>query len=264
MIDSHLHLQDCIGAENPDGMVGKLRQIGVTQLMVNSTSPSDWRQVKCLALKYPEVIPSFGVHPWKVESLAPGWLGDLESLLVEFPDACVGEIGLDKWIANHDLPLQKEILSEQLALAFRRDRPVTFHCLQAWGSLLSCYDESPYRGSFLLHSYGGPGEMIDDWVTRGAYFSISGYFFREEKKAKLSVFESIPRERILLETDAPDMALEESLVRYRGDGIGNHPANIEVVYEAFAQWAGEPLPRIREMVRENFQRFLKGIQDEAA
>lgn len=264
MIDSHLHLQNCFDQESSDSLMSELRRVGVSQLMVNATSPGDWNEVKRLSLEYPEVIPSFGVHPWKVENLSSKWLSDLSNLLEAFPHACVGEIGLDKWIPDHDLPLQKEVLGRQLRLAAELNRPVTVHCLRAWGSLIDCFEESPYRSSFLLHSYGGPQEMVNEWVKRGAYFSLSGYFFRKDKTAKLSVFESIPPDRILLETDAPDMAFGKELARYHREGLGNHPANLEVVYESYARWSGSSLSKVKESIRENFERFLSSDQEPAA
>lgn len=264
MIDSHLHLHQCVGELSAQELLDELRLIGVSRLMVNGTLPEDWGQVKELSLEYPEVIPSFGVHPWNVAKLPSNWLESLTDLLGESPSACVGEIGLDKWIAGHDLALQKEILMPQLALAHRLARPVTFHCLQAWGSLLECFDASDYRRPFLLHSYGGPQEMVDEWVARGAYFSVSGYFFRPVKSAKLKVFESIPPTRILLETDAPDMALAAGDEKYRREGIANHPGNLEVVYECYARWTGATLEEVRRTMQENFTAFLAGDHAEAA
>jgi Tat protein secretion system quality control protein TatD with DNase activity len=60
---------------------------------------------------------------------------------------------------------------------------------------------------FLLHSYGSPLELVDSFVELGAYFSFSGYFLNENKKAKLAPFHEIPMDRLLVETDAPAMPL---------------------------------------------------------
>ena len=47
----------------------------------------------------------------------------------------IGEIGLDRWIDNPDIPAQLECFRWQLALAAEQDRPATIHCLRAWGML---------------------------------------------------------------------------------------------------------------------------------
>jgi TatD DNase family protein len=255
MIDAHLHLQDCLGEVTAEELLDQLRDIGVTSLMVNATSPLDWHAVSDLASRSKEVVPSFGIHPWKVADASTDWEERLISLLNQFPEAGIGEIGLDKWISGYDLPLQKSLFFEQLSVAQRYGRPATIHCLQAWGSLHDCLKESALTIPFLLHSYSGPKEMVNDWVDLGGYFSISGYFFREEKFSKLAVFESVPEERLLLETDAPEMAFAEGQARFHGRGMKNHPANIELVYEKYADWAGKPLSEVKTMIESNFRRF---------
>lgn len=257
MIDAHLHLQYCLDPNSPGEVLNQLRFLGVKLLMVNGTSPEDWGHVRKLAKEIPEVIPSFGLHPWKVDEVSSDWESLLRDLLERHPNACVGEVGLDRWMKGHDLPKQTDIFLRQLALASEWKRPASVHCLRAWGRLLDCIDDSCFDQAFLLHSYGGPSEMVEPWVNRGAYFSISGYFFRKDKTEKLKVFETVPEDRILLETDAPDMPFGDDYVRYRHAGIQNHPANIEVVYERFAEWLGKPLEAVTAQVEANFYQFLR-------
>lgn len=255
MIDAHIHLHDCFSAADEAAGMALLRGIGVKTLVVNATSPLDWNRVARLADRYPGVIPFFGVHPWKVGEVEAGWEDALIRLLERYPAAGVGEIGLDKWITGHDLPRQREVFGRQLEIAAALSRPVTVHCLQAWGSLRECMRESAFGGAFLLHSYGGPREMIPDWVEEGAYFSLSGYFFRESKREKRQVFASIPGDRILLETDAPDMSFDPGQSRYEAAGGKNHPANLALVYESYARFCGSPLEEVAERMERNFLRF---------
>ncbi|MEM7603160.1 MAG: TatD family hydrolase, partial [Verrucomicrobiota bacterium] len=156
---------------------------------------------------------------------------------------------------GHDLALQKSVFLAQLSIADEMDRPVSVHCLQAWGSLQECLIQSSFSGSFLLHSYGGPSEMVSSWVEMGAYFSISGYFFKKEKIGKLETFRTIPEDRLLLETDAPDMGFDDDSARYFHDEPGNHPGNLEVVYEAYAGWSRKSLIDVAAMCERNFSRF---------
>tara|TARA_R110000850_G_scaffold258835_2_gene385563 strand:- start:109 stop:924 length:816 start_codon:yes stop_codon:yes gene_type:complete len=243
MIDCHLHLQDSAFDEVREKVVGDLRRAGVRRLVVNGTGPEDWDEVSGLAGRITEVIPFYGVHPWKSDHLPENWEDVLRQLLSKSQKSGVGEIGLDKWIRHHDIEKQRDIFLRQLKIADELSRAVTVHCLKAWGHLLDCLRISGLSRPFLLHSYTGPAELISELIELGAYFSLSGYFFREEKAAKLELFESIPDERILLETDAPEMMPPMRLVRDRlpdqADGREvNHPANIVAIYEAFASWRG--------------------------
>ncbi len=256
MIDAHLHLQDARLLSQADAIVETCRSLKISRLIVNGTRPEDWPIVAELAERFPEVQPSYGLHPWQVNEASSNWETLLEDYLKQGAVG-VGEIGLDKWIQGHDMARQKACFITQLQLAVAHELPVTIHCLQAWGHLLECLqmERLPEQG-FLLHSYGGPAEMVDAFVNLGAYFSVSGYFFHERKHAALGTFlEKVPSERLLVETDAPDMALPESDVRFPL-GEANHPANLAVVYEKMAGLLGCSLERLIEQGRHNARRLF--------
>jgi TatD DNase family protein len=260
MIDCHLHLQDVRLSSSLEEVLATIRALGITRLVVNGTHPDDWESVASLAARVPEVIPCYGLHPWKVGTEPGNWLGELGERLRADPRAGVGEIGLDRWIKNHDLDRQREVFVAQLALAGSLGRPVTIHCLQAWGSLAESLETAARPRRFLLHSYGGPVGMIDRFVSLGAFFSISGYFFRPGKESKLAVFDHIPRDRLLVETDAPDMAPPPELVRFSPPSCGapepNHPGNLGSIYEAFARRLGMAVEDLVALVEDNFAEWF--------
>lgn len=260
MIDCHLHLQDERLSSRLEEVLATTRALGITRLVVNGTHPGDWESVARLASQVPEVIPCYGLHPWKVGSEPDEWLGELERRLQADPGAGVGEIGLDRWIKNFDFDRQREVFLAQLALAGSLGRPVTIHCLQAWGSLAEVLETAPRPGRFLLHSYGGPVEMIDRFVSLGAFFSISGYFFLPGKESKLAAFDRVPRNRLLVETDAPDMAPPPERVRFSLSGCDdpepNHPGNLGSIHEAFALRLGMTTADLVALVGENFAEWF--------
>ncbi len=262
MIDAHLHLQDPRFPEDLSGVMKDLQVSGITRLVVNGTCPNDWGRVGELADSFPEIVPSFGLHPWKVGGVHPEWREELESFLLRYPGAGVGEIGLDRWIRGHDIEAQSRCFLSQLELASRHDRPLTFHCLRAWRQLREFLEKTGPLPPFLLHSYGGPVEMVDDLVRHGAYFSLSGYFLRPDKATKRSVFERIPEERILLETDAPDMMpppelVIRAMIDPRKRETLNHPANLVSIYQAFANWRGLELEAVIRLMRNNFESWFR-------
>ncbi len=264
MTDAHLHLQDVRLDPVREEYLASLPAAGIRAIVVNGTSESDWETVASLAAQHSRVIPFFGVHPWWAGSESADWSSTLENLLIRHPRSGVGEIGLDRWIRDGDFERQKEVFATQLDLAARHSRPVALHCLQAWGILLEMCREKPPSCGLLLHSYGGPPEMVEDFVALGAYFSISGYFFRPGKEAKLAAFASLPLDRLLIETDAPDMALPEEKwsCRVPGDPKGtlNHPGNLGAVYAAVASLRGLDPEELETQVTRNFTAWL-GQQD---
>jgi TatD DNase family protein len=100
-------------------------------------------------------------------------------------------------------------------------------------------------------------------VKRGAYFSISPYFFHPRKAAQLEVFrQSIPLDRLLLETDAPDMwPPEDSDALRLSDATGqtlNDPRNIAWIYRKVAALRGIDQHELQQQVAANFQQLFLG------
>ena len=206
LIDAHNHLHDARLAPYREDIFAELQRLRVTTAVVNGTREDDWDAVSALSREHDFVIPSFGLHPWHVADRTTTWLDTLRAMLVAFPNAGVGEIGLDRWIEGHDLAAQMDVFLPQLALARELNRPATIHCLRAWGSLEELLRKHalPQRG-FLIHAYGGPAEMVESFSGLGGYFSFNAYFLDERKARQREVFQRIPADRLLVETDAPDM-----------------------------------------------------------
>jgi TatD DNase family protein len=260
LFDAHNHLQDTRLDAVRDEVMQLLPTLGIGEVVVDGSAEDDWEDVAKLAREHPWVRPSFGLHPWYVKERTSAWQERLLGYLQAFPSAPVGEIGLDRWIENPDIEAQIECFRWQLELATELDRPATIHCLRAWGLL----DEQlrtlrlPARG-FLLHSYGGPVEMIPSLVKLGAYFSLSPYFGHARKAQQLATFAAVPLDRLLAETDAPDMWPPDELnphpLQHGGKTI-NHPANLRVSYELLAKVRGLELADLEAQIAENYRRLF--------
>ena len=251
MQDAHNHLQDPRLEGIREDLITTMIAHGVSRCVVNGTSPEDWPQVAQLAELYPElIIPSFGLHPWKNPS--PNWQQQLTSYLDTVPHACIGECGLDRWIKGYDIELQREVFTAQLDLASQRNLPLSIHCLKAWGLLMEILESRPLpQRGFLLHSYSGPAELIPRLAELGAYFSFSGYFLHQRKQNVRDAFSSVPSDRLLIETDAPDMLPPDNGNDHPLENQLNHPANISKIHDeasAFLDVSSVP---------KNFQRFFE-------
>jgi TatD DNase family protein len=260
-LDAHNHLHDARLAPYRTEILAELADLPVTQAVVNGTRENDWDAVTTFAREQDFVVPSFGLHPWHIADRSPDWLEKLRGALTEHPNAGVGEIGLDRWIEGHDLAAQTEVFLPQLALATELNRPATIHCLKAWGALeeLLRAHPVPARG-FLLHAYGGPAEMIAGFVALGGYFSFNAYFLDERKARQREVFRHIPADRLLVETDAPDMRPPAErdthpLRDVEGQPI-NHPGNIALAYQSLAEIRATPVEALASEVAENFGRLF--------
>jgi len=261
--DAHNHLQDERFARRQAEIVATARAAGVTQMVVNGSCEEDWPQIATLAREFPGlVVPSFGYHPWYVAERTPRWRDTLVDWLDCTPGAVVGEIGLDRWKPGLAYEGQEEVFVAQLRLAAERNLAASLHCLQAWGRLHDLLREQPRpaRG-FLLHSYGGPAEMVAPLAKLGARFSFPGYFMHERKARQRETFRAVPLERLLIETDAPDQLLPDMANRHpltdtlTGKPL-NHPANLPAVYQFMAELRGVPLAELTAQVQENFRQLF--------
>lgn len=207
LFDSHCHLQDPRVFNMAPQVIRTAHNKGVTHFAVNGVSEKDWCLVKEMSDKYPSVIPNFGIHPWFVADRTPNWMNTLKEFFETTPAAAVGEIGLDKGSKGRQIDFtdQLEVFRLQLQLAKELKRPASVHCVQAFGDLLDVMKSiGPFPAGVLLHSYLGSAELVPEFAKLGAYFSFSGFLmFLKDSKAK-KILKSVPHERILLETDAPD------------------------------------------------------------
>jgi TatD DNase family protein len=261
--DAHNHLQDDRFGGRQSELLAACERIGVAKMVVNGACESDWPQVLALALENKMVLPSFGYHPWYLHERTPDWLRTLEKFL-DTVQSAVGEIGLDRW--KPDLPYagQEEAFLAQLSLAAERNLPVSIHCLQVWGRLLELLQNHPRPAcGLVLHSFGGPAEMIPSFAKLGAYFSFPGNFLHERKLKQRETFRKVPADRLLIETDAPDQHLPAEKNQFPltdADGQPlNHPANLGAVYAGLAEFLGEKTKTLATRVEENFLRVFGGL-----
>jgi TatD DNase family protein len=263
LYDAHNHLQDPRLDATRLVMFADLRARGVVRVVVNGTQESDWSDVIRLAQMEEMVIPSIGLHPWFVKERSANWLDELKRTLDTIPCA-IGEIGLDKWIEGYDLPQQEAVFVKQLEIATERDLPVSIHCLKAWGKLEAMLKTLPLpKTGFLLHSYGGPREMVPGFIKSGGYFSVSGHFLHPRKRPRFETFREIPLDRLLVETDAPDMCLPQEMDKFglkSGRSRLNHPGTLPLIYESLAELLGRPLDQLAEHLEKNFLRLFGKLQ----
>ena len=269
LFDAHNHFHDeRLGDAKAELMACCVRD-GLTAMVVNGSCEADWPDVLRLAKEFPQIIPSFGYHPWYVHERAPDWQKTLQRFLEQTPSA-IGEIGLDRWKEGLDYGPQEEVFRWQMQLAAERDLPVSIHCLQAWGRLFDLLRSGPRpaRG-FLLHSYGGPQEMLEPLAKLGAYFSIPGLFAHERKARHRETFRRVPADRLLIETDAPDQLLPDNRNRNpltdskTGQPV-NHPANLRAIYDFVAELRNEPVENLARQVEENFNRLFGDLRSRVA
>ncbi|KAJ0488948.1 putative TatD family, metal-dependent hydrolase [Helianthus annuus] len=269
LFDAHCHLQDPRVFNKAPNLIKTALEHGIHHFAVNGVSENDWHLVKEMSDTYPCIIPSFGLHPWFITDRTPNWLTSLRELLTANPSAAVGEIGLDKGShAKTDYTDQVEIFRLQLQLAKELKRPASVHCVRAFGDLLDIMKSlGPFPEGVILHSYLGSAEMVPEFAKLGVYFSFSGFLMDKKETEAKKVVKSVPSDRILLETDAPDALPKpngsESIIlvdehESNGDSkkMLNHPANIHLVLSYVASLLDASKEQVADVSYKNAVRLF--------
>jgi TatD DNase family protein len=261
LYDAHNHMADLALLAHWSEIETSLNEIDLKHTVVNGTSPRDWPDVLKLAQIDARIIPAIGLHPWQVNSAPTDWQAQFLSALDHGAQA-IGEIGLDQWIEGHDLERQQDAFCWQLAQATERDLPVSIHCLKAIGPLMETLrrEALPTRGIH-LHAYNGPIELIPELAELGAYFSFNAGQLKTGKTKVPARIRAVPIERLLIETDAPDMlpALELRTFQLPDSDSGQavtHPATLLNGYTAIAKIRAMPLEALTKQVALNFETYF--------
>ena len=254
LFDAHCHLQDERLAADLAGAMQRAAAAGVAGWMCCGSAEADWPAVFAVTGRFPGVLASFGLHPWYVGARQPGWLDRLRVLLAAQPRAGVGEIGLDHALEDADLADQEQVFLDQFALSHELQRPASLHCRRAFGRLLELLPRFPaHPVGFVIHAFSGAVELILPLARQGAYFSFSGSITRSGNRRGHAALCAAPADRLLLETDAPDLP---PVIGGQVPQGPNEPANLFHVLRAAAALRGEPEAALAAQTWSNAKRLF--------
>ena len=244
--DAHTHLQNI---ENLHETMSQAYENGVSGFICNATHEDDWEKVISISKKYPHVFVALGVHPYFLSTLKSGWDKRLEKLLKDNPSFMVGEIGLDKIKADQDplissLDRQEQVMRIQMDLAAKYNRPFHLHCVRAWDRVLHILKRNKRPTYFVSHSHHGNVNMIPQLSALGAYFSYSSIFLPRNREKVRQCLKETPIDRLLVESDAPDLSKEVSV--------------IPSLVEKMANLRQEEPTFLIEHIQKNFEELVNG------
>jgi TatD DNase family protein len=250
LFDSHCHLDHPQLLANLPRLLADAKAAGVTGFLVPGVHPGGWPAIAELALRYPEIAPAFGVHPMHADLITPDTLAELVRLSPYA--AAIGEIGLDYALATPSRDIQLSAFRAQLKLAVHAGLPVLIHCRKAFPDLLATLaEESVGRVGGVMHAFSGSLETARDCIRLGLHISLAGSVTYLNAVRPPAVAAGIPLERLLLETDAPDMTPEP----HRGEV--NLPQYLLATATRVAALRGISLRELATASRENAVRLFR-------
>jgi TatD DNase family protein len=254
LIDSHCHLDSPEFDKDREAVIERALDAGVEHMVAIGTGsgPPDLEAGVRLADKYPAFYATVGVHPHDAAKAGPADLERLSGLLKHPKVVAVGEIGMDYHYDFSPRDVQKSVFIEQMGIAGAARKPIVIHTREAWDDTLALIERywKPYGLPGIMHCFsGGPGEA-ERAIELGFYLSFGGILTFPKAVDVQAAAKRAPRDRILVETDAPYLAP----VPKRGKR--NEPALVVHTARKLAELRGEAYEEVCVATSENFRRLL--------
>ncbi len=208
LIDTHAHLFTDEFRNDLADVVSRAESEGVTKILLPNIDETTITNLKSAAADFPGYLyPMMGLHP---TSVTREWQSQLEVIARELDHDCyvgVGEIGVDLYWDSSLREQQLAVFEEQLRWSIDSDLPVSIHFRNALEEVIRSIrrvGSERLRGVF--HSFGGSKEELQQILALDHFLvGINGVVtFKNSGLAETLAV--CPRERVVLETDAPYLA----------------------------------------------------------
>lgn len=253
IFETHAHYDDDKFTEDRDELILAVHESGVHPIINVGASIHSTQTTLELAKHYPFIYAAVGVHPSDVADLNEDTFAWLKEQTAYAKTVAVGEIGLDYyWDKEADVQeKQRYWFGRQLQLAREADLPVIIHSRNAAADTLQVMrDNHADTIPGVIHCYSYSPELAQEFVRMGYYIGVGGVVTFKNAKKLVETVQTIPIERILLETDSPYMAPEPHR------GTRNDSRNIPYVIAKIAELKGITPQAVERITEENAYRLF--------
>lgn len=191
---------------------------------------------------------------------------DLQSILAGNQKyTALGECGIDRYwngeaakkrnnSGTEDTEAEEQLFIEQLIMAKKYKLPVIIHSRDGFEPTIRCIDQVGWHKG-VIHCYSYGIQEAQQFIERGWYISFPGNITfakkEEDRRFIASLVQSIPRHRLLLETDSP--YLSPAPLR----GKTNTPLHIRHTYAKAAEILQISEPELANLIFENCQTLFE-------
>jgi TatD DNase family protein len=251
LFDTHVHLNAEQFNDDLQEVIDRAMAEGVTNMVVVGFDQITIEKAIKLAEQYEFIYASVGWHPVDAIDMTEDHLEWLRELAGHPKVVALGEMGLDYYWDKSPKEIQKEVFRKQIRLAKEVQLPIIIHNRDATADIVDILkEEQAGEVGGIMHCYSGSVETALECIEMNFYISLGGpVTFKNAKKPK-EVAESIPMERLLIETDCPYLTPHP----YRGKR--NEPAYVKLVAEEIAGLKGVSLEDVAEATAKNAKKIF--------
>lgn len=251
-IDLHAHLN--MLEATPKEVLAAAKENNVNKVITIGTGPEDNKLALQLAKEnFPKVQCCLGAHPHDAKDFTADeeqWL--LQQYDTEFVIG-VGEIGLDYYYNNSPQDIQRDVFRRMLEISVEKSMPVQIHTRDAEPDTVEILKEFNSKVTGIIHCFTGTQWLADEVLKLGLNISFSGIVTFKSANELRSVLESVPLDRLHVETDSPFL----TPMPHRGKK--NEPKYVIHTAELISEIKKVSLSELSRITNENAKRVFPKI-----
>lgn len=253
--DNHTHLEiaDGEGLPVPEHL-SRAAAAGIKGVVQVGTDLATSKWSADLSDAHPEVLAAVALHPNEAPKLeADGVLDEQLTVidaLAERPRVrAIGETGLDFDLTSEaGRPAQHKSFEAHIDIAKRHNLAMQIHDRHAHADVVETLQRVGAPERTVFHCFSGGPELAAICAENGWYMSFSGVVTFKNAPLLREALQVAPRERILVETDAPFL----TPVPFRGRP--NAPYLVPYTLRLMAAELGLDVAELAEIVNANTER----------
>ncbi|APF33062.1 TatD family deoxyribonuclease [Microbacterium sp. AISO3] len=209
--DNHTHLEIEDGDEprSLDEQLELAASVGVIGVVQAGGDIESSRWSAWAAASHPRVLAAVAIHPNEAPLYAEAGRLDeavavIDELAAQPRVRAIGETGLDFFRTGEDgLPAQFESFEAHIELAKKHGIAMQIHDRDAHDAVLETLERVGAPARTVFHCFSGDADMARIAADRGYWLSFAGNVTFKNAQNLRDALAVTPRERILVETDAP-------------------------------------------------------------
>ena len=252
LVDSHCHLDFPEFEGETDALVARAATAGVTRMVTICTRLRAEPAARAIAEAHAGVFYAAGTHPMHAADEPLATIDALVTLAAHPKMVGIGETGLDYHYTAETAALQRTSLAVHIEAARRTRLPLIVHARDADTDIARILADEYAASAFtcVMHCFTAGRALAQTALGLGFYLSISGIATFRSAADLRAIFAEAPRDRLLVETDAPYLAP----LPHRGKR--NEPAYAADTARALAGHLGLDPVEFAALTSANFDRLF--------
>lgn len=252
IFDSHSHYNDEKFNGDREKLIDEVYKSGITKLVVAGYDIKSSEEAIQMANKHEFIYATCGISPNDIDDLPTEYLEKVRKNALNKKVVAIGEIGLDYYWNKENKDFQKKIFKEQIELANELNLPIVIHTREAVMDTIEILkNEVKCKNTGVFHCCPLNVELIKEALKLGYYISFAGPITFKNSKNANQVIETVPLDRMLVETDSPYLSPEPLR------GTRNDSRNLKYIIAKIAEVKNMKVEEIAKITYENAKKIFK-------